>query len=106
MGEGKKQKKAKKPNQVWKLYEKKGDEIIRKNKTCPKCGEGVYLANHKDRLTCGKCHYMEMRSSGKPNDKKGKEDQPKKEDKPKAEEKKEEKKEAPKEEAKSEEKKE
>ncbi len=55
----KKQKKPKKPNQVWKLYEKKGEEIIRKNKTCPKCGAGVYLAAHKGRVTCGKCGYME-----------------------------------------------
>jgi len=48
-------KKPKKPNQVWKLYD--GDK--RKNKTCPKCGAGVFLAAHKDRMTCGKCHYME-----------------------------------------------
>ena len=65
MGDGKKQKKPKKPNQVWKIYEKSGDSIKRKNKTCPKCGAGVYLARHKDRLTCGKCHYMEKISSQK-----------------------------------------
>ncbi len=59
----KKQKKPKKPNQVWKLYEKKGDSVSRKNKSCPKCGSGVYMAKHKDRLTCGKCGYMEKTSS-------------------------------------------
>jgi ubiquitin-small subunit ribosomal protein S27Ae len=32
-----------------------------KNKFCPKCGAGVMLAEHKDRLYCGKCHYMEKR---------------------------------------------
>jgi len=32
-----------------------------KNKYCPKCGEGTFLANHKDRMTCGKCGYMEKR---------------------------------------------
>ncbi len=26
---------------------------------CPKCGSGVKLAEHKDRLSCGKCGYME-----------------------------------------------
>ena len=33
--------------------------IIRK-KSCPKCGEGVFMAAHKDRLTCGKCSYSEI----------------------------------------------
>jgi len=55
----KKQKKPKKPNQVWKIYEKKGEEMARKNKNCPKCGPGYYMAKHKDRQTCGKCGYME-----------------------------------------------
>lgn len=32
-----------------------------KNRFCPKCGPGVMLANHKGRLYCGKCHYMEKR---------------------------------------------
>jgi small subunit ribosomal protein S27Ae len=66
----KKQKKAKKPNQVWKIYEKKGEEISRKNKTCPKCGAGTFMAAHKDRTTCGKCGYMEKISSEKKEEKK------------------------------------
>jgi len=41
------------------LYEIKGDELIRKNKFCVKCGPGVFLAAHKDRLACGKCGYAE-----------------------------------------------
>lgn len=32
-----------------------------KNKFCPKCGKGIMLAEHKDRLYCGKCHYMEKK---------------------------------------------
>ena len=28
-------------------------------KFCPKCGPGVFLADHKDRLSCGKCGYCE-----------------------------------------------
>lgn len=30
-------------------------------KTCPKCGPGVYLAEHKDRMSCGKCGYYEKK---------------------------------------------
>ena len=53
----KKEKKKKPATQVWKLYE--GDK--RKNKTCPKCGPGIFLAEHKDRRSCGKCGYMEKK---------------------------------------------
>ncbi len=43
--------------QVWKLY----DKGTRKNKFCPKCGAGFFLAQHKDRVSCGKCGYAEMK---------------------------------------------
>jgi small subunit ribosomal protein S27Ae len=33
--------------------------LERKRKFCPKCAEG-FLAQHKDRLTCGKCGYTEF----------------------------------------------
>lgn len=42
------------------LYEKKGEKLEQKNKTCPKCGPGVFMAKHSDRLTCGKCSYTEF----------------------------------------------
>lgn len=45
---------------VSKAYEVKGDTLTRKNKECPKCGTGVFLASHKGRLSCGKCGYMEL----------------------------------------------
>lgn len=32
-----------------------------KNKTCPKCGPGVFMASHKDRNACGKCGYTEKK---------------------------------------------
>jgi len=44
------------------LYEISGSTIKRKNKTCPKCGKGIYLAKHSNRLTCGKCGYSEFES--------------------------------------------
>ena len=47
------------------LYDIKGDTVERKRKNCPKCGPGTFLAQHKNRVTCGKCHYMEKTSSKK-----------------------------------------
>ncbi|USN45116.1 MAG: 30S ribosomal protein S27ae [Candidatus Woesearchaeota archaeon] len=54
--------KKKKPSQkLHTLYDVSGDSFKRKKKTCAKCGSGVFLADHKDRLTCGKCGYMERK---------------------------------------------
>lgn len=44
----------------WNLYEKSGDKITRKNKSCPKCGSGTFMAKHANRLTCGSCKYVEF----------------------------------------------
>ena len=54
--------KVSKNPKVHKKYEISGDTIKLKNKTCPKCGKGTFLANHKDRQTCGKCGYTEFKS--------------------------------------------
>jgi len=56
----KKKVKNKKPSQLYKKYKLEGDKIV-KAKTCPKCGAGYFLAEHKDRLYCGHCHYVEMK---------------------------------------------
>jgi len=53
------QKKPKKTSKTQDNYEVSGADLKRKNKFCPKCGSGVFLAQHKNRLSCGKCHYME-----------------------------------------------
>ena len=53
---GKKDRKPKRTSARHKLYEK-GE---RKNKFCPKCGAGVFLAKHKDRQVCGQCGYAEF----------------------------------------------
>ncbi|MBI4021412.1 MAG: 30S ribosomal protein S27ae [Candidatus Aenigmarchaeota archaeon] len=37
-----------------------GEKLERKKKSCPRCGAGTYLAQHKSRLTCGKCEYTEF----------------------------------------------
>jgi len=45
---------------TWKLFEVKGDKIERKNKSCPKCGQGFFMAQHTDRIYCGGCGYTEF----------------------------------------------
>ena len=55
----KKQLKPKRSVKPHTLYNVKGDSVERKRKSCPKCGPGIFLAQHKDRVTCGKCGYME-----------------------------------------------
>ncbi|MFA4887583.1 MAG: 30S ribosomal protein S27ae [Candidatus Nanoarchaeia archaeon] len=46
------------PSERWKKYKFSSGKVER-GKTCPKCGPGMFLAVHKDRVTCGKCGYME-----------------------------------------------
>ncbi|MBU0535479.1 MAG: 30S ribosomal protein S27ae [Nanoarchaeota archaeon] len=47
-------------NKVYKAYKVEGSSVSRLRKSCPKCGTGVFLAQHKDRVTCGKCKYTEF----------------------------------------------
>ncbi|MBU1204064.1 MAG: 30S ribosomal protein S27ae [Nanoarchaeota archaeon] len=56
----KKQVKNKKPSKKYAKYEIKDKKLTRK-KTCPKCGPGIFLAEHKNRFYCGSCHYSEMK---------------------------------------------
>ncbi len=42
-------------------YDAKGEKIKRLGKSCPKCGAGVFMALHKDRMHCGKCSYMQKK---------------------------------------------
>ena len=50
---------------IWQLYEVKGEELVRKNKFSPKSGKGYFMANHKDRATCGHSGYTEFESGEK-----------------------------------------
>ena len=43
------------------LYQIENNTLVRKKKVCPKCGEGVFLAEHKNRVSCGKCGYTEFK---------------------------------------------
>jgi small subunit ribosomal protein S27Ae len=46
----------------WTKYELAGTTLKRKGKFCPKCGAGMFLAEHKDRVTCGNCGYTEFKT--------------------------------------------
>jgi len=36
-------------------------ESLQRKRFCPKCGPGVFLAEHKNRLSCGKCSWTEWK---------------------------------------------
>jgi small subunit ribosomal protein S27Ae len=42
------------------LYTVEGDRLSRKRSSCPKCGAGVFLAQHEGRVSCGRCGYTEF----------------------------------------------
>ena len=66
----KKEKKGKKPHKnkptskKYTKYKIEGDKIIRE-KTCPRCGPGIFLMNSQGRIYCGKCHYSEFEGKNK-----------------------------------------
>ena len=45
------------------LYKIEGGKLIRLRKSCPRCGSGVFLAQHKNRASCGKCGYSETKTA-------------------------------------------
>ena len=53
-------KKDSKP-QIYSFYDISGDKVTRKKRDCPRCGRGVFMAEHKDRNTCGKCGFTEFK---------------------------------------------
>ncbi len=42
------------------------DTMKRERRFCPRCGPGVFLAEHEDRFTCGRCRYTEFKKKKKP----------------------------------------
>ena len=59
-------KKKKKTRTLSSYYKIEGGTLQRKLKTCPRCGPGVFLAEHYDRFACGKCGYAEFRHKSQP----------------------------------------
>ncbi len=62
MAKKKKQRKNKEPSKLWEHYKMVDGKLVR-DPMCPKCS--VFLAQHKDRLTCGKCGYTEFKKPTK-----------------------------------------
>ena len=62
---GKKPKIARRTNKgpMWTL---EGSKVIRNRTHCPKCGPGVHMAEHYDRLHCGKCGYTKFKRAKAP----------------------------------------
>jgi len=62
--------KNKVPSARYKNYKIEGNKVIRTKKSCPKCGAGYFLSEHKDRSYCGKCGYSEFKSKQAPKEEK------------------------------------
>ncbi len=56
---GKKPHKNKPLGKKYLHYKIDGEKVSHDN-YCPRCGPGIFLAKHKDRVYCGKCHYTEF----------------------------------------------
>ncbi|MGC9309633.1 MAG: 30S ribosomal protein S27ae [Candidatus Nanoarchaeia archaeon] len=59
---GKKKKKNKPSSQKYKKYKIEGEKLVRE-RTCPRCGPGVFLMKADNRTYCGKCHFTEFLSA-------------------------------------------
>ena len=58
---GKKKHKPGKSTKKYQFYKAAGNELSRLKRTCAKCGPGIFMAEHKDRYSCGKCGFMEAK---------------------------------------------
>ncbi len=58
---GKKPHKNKPTSKKYTKYTIEGDKVKRE-RSCPRCGPGIFLMNSQNRMYCGKCHYSEFGS--------------------------------------------
>ncbi len=63
MAEGKQDVERKSSPKKSSFYKLEGSSISRQRKSCPKCGPGVFMAQHKDRTHCGKCGFSEFKQT-------------------------------------------
>lgn len=68
MADDKKGKKGEAPKEPSKrhLYKVEGSKVVRLRRACPKCGPGVFLAEHQDRASCGHCGHLELKKQPAP----------------------------------------
>ena len=50
---------------VYKFYVIEGNSVTRNKRDCPRCGKGVFMAEHRDRYSCGKCGFTEFTEHSK-----------------------------------------
>jgi small subunit ribosomal protein S27Ae len=53
----KKAQKKKEEKGIHALYKIEGEKATRLRPICERCGPGYFMANHKDRYTCGHCGF-------------------------------------------------
>ena len=51
--------------QKYKYYKIEDGKVVRLKKTCPRCGPGVFMAEHLNRYACGRCGYTEWKKPEK-----------------------------------------
>ncbi len=56
---GKKPHKNQPTSKKYKMYKIYGDKITRE-RSCPRCGPGIFLMKATNRLYCGRCRYTEF----------------------------------------------
>lgn len=47
------------------IYRVEDGKVTRTRTPCPRCGPGVFLAEHDDRVACGRCGYTEFKGGKK-----------------------------------------
>jgi small subunit ribosomal protein S27Ae len=70
----KKHKKKKVKLAILKYYKVEGDKVVRLRQMCKVCPPGTFLAEHPDRLYCGRCHTAYQKVGGADKGKGGKSD--------------------------------
>jgi len=57
-----------KPVKVREFYKTSGKKVERTKRVCDRCGDGTFMAEHKDRWYCGKCGMTIWKKSDKAGD--------------------------------------
>ena len=58
----KREKKKKQEKGVHAMYKIEGEKVSRTRPTCERCGPGYFMADHKDRYTCGHCGFTRYKT--------------------------------------------
>ncbi|MCP4761009.1 MAG: 30S ribosomal protein S27ae [archaeon] len=59
VSKGDKKKRVHRPNKG-PMWEVKDGKVVRTHRECPRCGSGVYMAQHYSRVSCGRCGYTKF----------------------------------------------